>query len=165
MQAGADDYLVKPFNARELLARVEGHIKLARVRRETEAVLRERERQIARDLASMTRLHQLSTKLLKSSDFSSLLHDVLDAAIEITQADMGNIQLLRDGELKIVAQRGFHAPFLEYFESVREGSAACGMAMKRARRVVVEDVASDFLPAARLVRRCAPKLAPFSRHR
>jgi PAS domain S-box-containing protein len=34
MQAGADDYLVKPFTARELIARVEAHIKMSRVRRE-----------------------------------------------------------------------------------------------------------------------------------
>ncbi|HEX2939854.1 MAG TPA: response regulator, partial [Rhodopila sp.] len=32
VQAGADDYLVKPFNARELVARVEGAIRLARQR-------------------------------------------------------------------------------------------------------------------------------------
>jgi signal transduction histidine kinase len=42
--AGADDYLVKPFSARELLARVESHLNLARVRREGEAALRESER-------------------------------------------------------------------------------------------------------------------------
>ena len=34
LQAGADDYLVKPFTARELLARVEAHLKLANLRRE-----------------------------------------------------------------------------------------------------------------------------------
>jgi PAS domain S-box-containing protein len=32
--AGADDYLVKPFSARELLARVGAHLEMARVRRE-----------------------------------------------------------------------------------------------------------------------------------
>ena len=36
LDAGADDYLVKPFTARELLARVEAHISLARMRREAE---------------------------------------------------------------------------------------------------------------------------------
>ncbi len=36
LDSGADDYLVKPFTARELLARVEAHISLARMRRDAE---------------------------------------------------------------------------------------------------------------------------------
>jgi PAS domain S-box-containing protein len=36
VEAGADDYLVKPFSARDLLARVRTHLGLARVRREAE---------------------------------------------------------------------------------------------------------------------------------
>ncbi len=40
MQAGADDYLVKPFSARELLARVSAHLQIARLRREAEQRLR-----------------------------------------------------------------------------------------------------------------------------
>jgi PAS domain S-box-containing protein len=43
MQAGADDYLVKPFTARELLARVEANLKLQRLRSEATAALRESE--------------------------------------------------------------------------------------------------------------------------
>ena len=39
MGAGADDYLVKPFSARELLARVEAHLNLYRVRKEAEESL------------------------------------------------------------------------------------------------------------------------------
>ena len=34
LHAGADDYLVKPFTARELMARVDAHIKMAQVRRQ-----------------------------------------------------------------------------------------------------------------------------------
>jgi PAS domain S-box-containing protein len=40
MQAGADDYLVKPFSARELLARVSAHLQMARLRREANESLR-----------------------------------------------------------------------------------------------------------------------------
>jgi anti-anti-sigma factor len=40
LTAGADDYLVKPFSARELMARVGAHVELGRVRRESEERLR-----------------------------------------------------------------------------------------------------------------------------
>jgi PAS domain S-box-containing protein len=44
--AGADDYLVKPFSARELLARVASHLGLARQRSELERALRYRSEQL-----------------------------------------------------------------------------------------------------------------------
>jgi PAS domain S-box-containing protein len=43
MEAGADDYLVKPFSARELLARVSAHLHIARIRREAGQSLRDSE--------------------------------------------------------------------------------------------------------------------------
>jgi signal transduction histidine kinase len=40
LDAGADDYLVKPFTAREMLARVEAHLSLARMRRQADQARR-----------------------------------------------------------------------------------------------------------------------------
>lgn len=40
LEARADDYLSKPFSARELLARVKAHLEMARVRREAQALRR-----------------------------------------------------------------------------------------------------------------------------
>jgi signal transduction histidine kinase len=45
--AGADDYLVKPFSARELIARVSGSLALARLRRESEQQLEAANRELA----------------------------------------------------------------------------------------------------------------------
>ena len=45
MEHGADDYLIKPFSARELLARVQTHLDMARVRKEAEDALRRRTEQ------------------------------------------------------------------------------------------------------------------------
>ena len=41
MEHGADDYLIKPFSARELLARVQTHLEMARIRKQSEDALRE----------------------------------------------------------------------------------------------------------------------------
>lgn len=63
LQAGADDYLVKPFSANELLARVQTHLKLARLRRDTDERFRE--------LAKMKAVGKLAGGL--AHDFNSLL--------------------------------------------------------------------------------------------
>lgn len=46
LQAGADDYLVKPFSARELLARVDAQLQLAQLRREADARLNAEQQRI-----------------------------------------------------------------------------------------------------------------------
>jgi PAS domain S-box-containing protein len=59
LAAGADDYLVKPFSARELLARVGAHLEMARVRRE--AARRESELQ-----TEVRRAQQQAAAILES---------------------------------------------------------------------------------------------------
>jgi PAS domain S-box-containing protein len=48
LSAGADDYLVKPFTAKELLARVEAHLKLHLLRRQADKAVRESEERFRR---------------------------------------------------------------------------------------------------------------------
>jgi PAS domain S-box-containing protein len=100
---------------------------------------------LASDLAAMTRLQQLSTKLVQIHDMGSLMNDILDVAIEIADAEMGNVQLFeRESEiLKTVAHRGFDDAFLEFFDSVDNGSTACGTARNLGDRVIVEDVGTS----------------------
>ena len=98
------------------------------------------EEALHQSLEDVTRMQQVSTRLLQAGDFALLLHDILDAAVEITGAQMGNIQLLDGDCLRITAQRGFDKPFLEYFDSVHGERAACGTALQRGERVIVDDV-------------------------
>jgi PAS domain S-box-containing protein len=114
-------------------------------REAAEEALRASPERLAADLAAMARLHQVSTRLVQAGDCTSLLPEIVDAAIALTAADMGNIQLLDGGSgaLKIVASRGFERPLLEFFNAVHDGEAACGTALQRGERVVIEDVAAS----------------------
>jgi PAS domain S-box-containing protein len=49
---------------------------------------------LADELAAMVRLQELSTRMVADHDSGSLLEGILDAAIAITGADMGNVRLL-----------------------------------------------------------------------
>jgi signal transduction histidine kinase/DNA-binding response OmpR family regulator len=139
LHEGADDYLVKPFTARELLARVKAHLDMARLRRENEA------RAIA-DLQAMTRLYNVSNRCVRAAgEDPHCLEEIVDAAIGLTQAEKGSLQILdpKARTLKIAAQRGFDEGFLAFFDTVENDATACGVAMLRGEQVIVEDVTAS----------------------
>jgi DNA-binding response OmpR family regulator len=55
LEADADDYLVKPFSARELLARVQTHLELAKLRRAWAVELELRVQERTAELVQMTK--------------------------------------------------------------------------------------------------------------
>ena len=76
IQAGADDYLIKPFSARELLARVSGRLEIARLQRDRESQLRlsqaeleQRVQERTQDLVNASQeLRELSARILQAQD-------------------------------------------------------------------------------------------------
>ncbi|RVU17215.1 ATP-binding protein [Methylobacterium oryzihabitans] len=85
--AGADDYLTKPFSARELLARVETNLALARVRRESAEGLRrlneELEAQVAERTRERDRMWRLSKDLMVVTGFDGTVAAVNPAWTEL----------------------------------------------------------------------------------
>lgn len=74
---------------------------------------------------------------------ADMVEAALASAVSACGADMGNIQLACTDGLRIVAQRGFEQPFLDFFARVDDEASACGVAMKRGRPAIVDDVRSD----------------------
>ncbi|HTS06218.1 MAG TPA: ATP-binding protein, partial [Candidatus Eisenbacteria bacterium] len=107
IDAGADDYLIKPFSARELLARVQTHLELSRVRRESnerlrqsQAELESRVRQRTEELEQLqSDLRDLSGKLLQLQDeerrkISRDLHDSAGQTLTVLGMNLGQLQQL-----------------------------------------------------------------------
>jgi PAS domain S-box-containing protein len=101
--------------------------------------------ELAAELAAMKDLHALSTRLLAKTELQSLLDEILSATIVLQKADFGNIQLYnaKTRALEIAAHRGFRQDFLDHFASVQDDGAACGRAMSRRERIIIEDVLID----------------------
>jgi signal transduction histidine kinase len=86
VSAGADDYLVKPFSGREVLARVATHLRLRRMReearKETEQALRERSH-------SLEIINRIGSALAAELDLEKLVQAITDAGREATGAAFG----------------------------------------------------------------------------
>jgi signal transduction histidine kinase/DNA-binding response OmpR family regulator len=131
LQQGADDFLAKPFSARELVARVAAHLRASRQRR------------LAAENAQLVQLHALSTQLLSKHAMTELLQSAMDAAAALAGASMGYLQLYDEAEdaLQLVAQRGLDSLTAEHFRVVRRcSSTACGEVLRSGQRCIMENV-------------------------
>ncbi len=91
LDAGADDYLTKPFTAQELLARVRSHVHLAQARRKLVADLETANREL--DSFSYSVAHDLRGPLRSIDGFSALLLE--EDALGLTEEGRRRLDIVR----------------------------------------------------------------------
>lgn len=82
IQSGADDYLSKPFSARELTARVETNLRLAETRKETARLLRE-------EAEILELLNKVGNTVAAEIDLEKAVQAVTDIATQLSGAAFG----------------------------------------------------------------------------
>lgn len=95
------------------------------------------------NLDGMQRLQDISSRLVQQNDIQPLLDEILDAALQITGAPMGNMQLVEPdtGDLILFSQRGFSQEFVDFFQRVHvEADTTCGQTINKRTRVLVPDI-------------------------
>ncbi len=89
LDSGADDYLIKPVNRDELLARMRVLLRLKQTRRE-----------LQREQEHLRLLHTVSQTLHRSLDIDQVLHETLRIISEVLGAAQGSVLLLdREGRI------------------------------------------------------------------
>ncbi len=101
---------------------------------------RQAENRLAAHLTALTRMHELSTRVLDTGGLEALLQEIMEAAVAIVSAEKGTLQLVEGDSLRIVAHHGHERPFLDFFAAAEDVASVCGEATRRGERVVVEDV-------------------------
>src|SRR6266436_10337683 len=97
LDAGADDYLVKPFSARELLARVRTHLELARTRHEWAAELERANKEL--EAFSYSVSHDLRAPLRAIDGFSKALLE--EYSEKLDEQGCGYLDRVRAGTQKM----------------------------------------------------------------
>ncbi len=87
---------------------------------------------------------EMAKRLFDQSSFERALQTILNDAISLHGAERGNVQLKAGDHLVIAIQRGFKAPFLNFFGQVTtDHGSACGRALRTGRTVVIPDIELD----------------------
>jgi DNA-binding response OmpR family regulator len=96
LRAGADDYVIKPFSARELVARVEAHLKMKELRQHADAdrrTLLAREQTARREAEekseTLETVNRIGQRLAAQTDLTSLVQSFTDEATRLTGAQFG----------------------------------------------------------------------------
>ena len=154
LDAGADDYLIKPFSALELLARVRAHLELSRQRRELERELEQRVEARTAEVARLTRVLQMlsgiNTALVRVQNRNEVIVEACRLAQSVGGYSMSMVALT-DPATRIarpVAWSGYDynaVPGREFPIADREGadSSLMGRVIRTGEALLCEDIASS----------------------
>lgn len=99
------------------------------------------QREIEEDLNATQILHDLSTRLVLEEDFQVFYDEIMTAAITLTNADAGTVQILDENthELMLLATNGFSKRMTDHFARVNAASnTPCGIALANSDRSFVD---------------------------
>jgi signal transduction histidine kinase/DNA-binding response OmpR family regulator len=143
LEASADDYIVKPFSARELLATVDAHI----IRRQSRHALATQNKRLAV-------LWEAAGVLLTDRDPDTMLRELFEKIRESLGLDVYFNFMVSEGgdELQLISCAGVAPQTTESFSRLQFGQAVCGNVALRREPIVATHIQQSTEPMVQLVK-------------
>ena len=147
LQASADDYIVKPFSARELLATVDAHIKTIDIRRQSRDALGKQNKRLAV-------LWEAAAVLLTTEDPDTMLRELFEKIRDSLSLDVYfNFMVSEAGDaLELVSTTGIDSQTAQSISRLEFGQAVCGRVALRREPIVATHIQESVEPMVQLVK-------------
>jgi signal transduction histidine kinase/response regulator of citrate/malate metabolism len=147
LEAAADDYIVKPFSARELLATVDSHIKTVNIRRHSQQAL-------ALHNKRLEVLWEAAGVLLTTEDPDTMLKELFGKIRDSLGLDVYFNFMVRDSGdvLELVSCGGVYPETSQTFSRLEFGQAVCGNVALRRTPIVATYIQQSSEPMVQLVK-------------
>ena len=147
MQASADDYIVKPFSARELLATVDSHLKTVNIRRQSQQALAKQNKRLAV-------LSEAAGVLLTDKDPDTMLSELFEKIRDSLSLDVYfNFMVNEKGDaLEVVSSAGIAPETVAAISRLEFGQAVCGTVAVRRAPIVATYIQQSVEPMVQLVK-------------
>jgi signal transduction histidine kinase/two-component SAPR family response regulator len=147
MEASADDYIVKPFSARELLATVDAHLKTVNIRRDSRQALAMHNKRLAV-------LWEAAGVLLTPKDPDTMLSELFEMIRESLGLDVYFNFMVREGGdvLELVSCAGVDVEITKSISRLEFGQAVCGNVALRRAPIVATFIQQSTEPMVQLIK-------------
>ncbi|MEW8013814.1 MAG: response regulator, partial [Candidatus Sedimenticola endophacoides] len=112
-EVGGVDYISKPFQREEVLARVHTHMELRRMRTSLEEIVRERSASLENTIRTLRTLSAVNQSLIHASEEQPLLESICNSAVNLGGYRMAWVGYLKQGRIVPRFASGHHDGYLE----------------------------------------------------
>jgi PAS domain S-box-containing protein len=150
--AGGIDYITKPFDRAEVLARVRTHLELQAMRRQLEHQVSRRTAELRKSNRALKMISHSNQILVRAADEPSLLQHICKAIVEVGGVPFCWVGCQRDEEDRLLVPAAFAAAgnsdghaLIQVLRSADAAdlSAECRQAVEQAKPVVIPDLAAS----------------------
>jgi signal transduction histidine kinase/DNA-binding response OmpR family regulator len=147
IEASADDYIVKPFSARELLATVDAHIKTIDIRHQSQEALGKQNKRLAV-------LWEAAAVLLTTEEPDTMLRSLFEKIRDSLSLDVYfNFMVSETGDaLELVSTTGIEPETARSISRLEFGQAICGNVALRREPIVATHIQQSIEPMVQLVK-------------